>query len=463
MGSLSNYYLQRCRREGSDFNLLVIGPAGCGKATLLSTVYQQEVLPRERRRHARTIDGLEFVEYASEIEEAGVVLRLQVTEVLGYGELSFGGNAQHAEKIAKIVKHVEGRHLSHFERENCAHRPSQKRNASTSRDQLYHAAIVFVQPQRGLALSANDCALLQALQPRVNLIPVVAKADTFVPEELSRVKGNLKAALTEAKVLQFPNITDVSDDDWVIKEAVEVRAHCPFTTVAASPANDHNGVRYREYPWGLVPVESTMHRGISRSPSAVLSSISLGPTLQIQAVAEGSSNDLLPLQKMLIRSHFEFLKRHTAGKLYENYRTEMVCQVQLAPEAPMRMSKSAAASREEIRAKVEKIQQKIVQQSQSQGKLEPVELAPVAPQSEDEAVFDEDTFVAASLDPIREEDGEEPVNHGSLAASLERLAPQPHDAASRKKKVTVKRLKPASGDRLEEAKDIAESPRPIAQ
>lgn len=440
IGSFSNHFLQMSRREGADFNLLVIGPAGCGKSTLISNVYNQEILPADRRRYARFPSGVEFIEHEVEVSEAGVALRLKVTEVLGYGELSFGdkgGADVQREKIQKIVKNVEDKHRQYFDGENYAKR---SKNAAVAqqqtKDQLYHAAVVFIQPQRNLNVSPIDIALLQALQTRVNVIPVIAKADSFIGEELCRIKSNLKRAFNESKILLFPNITDVSDDDWVIKEAVDVRSHCPFVTIGAQP---ENGARVRQYPWGLVSIDAPVSR--SSRPTSANSSHSLtltSTTARLFEQTECCGNDLHPMQKMLVRSHFEFLKRHTVEKLYENYRTEMVCNVQLAPEAPMRLNKSRPSETAQ-------------EQQQKQ------------PQQQEELDEDDEYFQSTQLDPIREED--EPVQTKfDLSSSFDNLTGA---KSSKKNKNNKNKSLPINmkmtAQKLDDAHEDLVSPRPSIQ
>lgn len=439
-GSLSNHFLQRSRRDGSDFNLLVIGAAGCGKSTLLSNIYNHQVLPADRRRYTRVPGTVEFIEHLSRIDEAGTTLRLKVTEVLGHGELGFGTSSRQNQekKISSILKHVEERHHKHFDSENYAHRPTtqksqQKHTKNQGGDVLYHAVIVFIQPQKNLTLSEVDCALLRTLQSRVNLIPIVAKADSYIQDEITRIKANIKRALNESKVLIFPNITDLNDDDWVIREAVDVRSHCPFLTIAARQDSEdaQNINTIRQYPWGTAHVDSPISLQQQRKQNP--STLSLGSASRLIEQSEhcGCGNDLVPMQKMLIRSYFEFLKRHTLEKLYENYRTEMVGNVQLAPLAPMRLSKS----REEI----------VLQQS----------LVPAPAPIQDEDSDSEFKFQSASLDPIREEDE-------STAAGLSLSGGE----EPKKKKKIIKRLK-KSAERLNggdnEIHDELTSPLPSIQ
>lgn len=437
-GSLSNHFLQRSRVNGANFNLLVIGPAGCGKSTLLSNLYNQEILPSDRRRYARIPNALEFIDHESVVSEAGVNLSLKVTEVLGYGELSFSSNDRtQKEKIQKILKNVEEKHRQHFDSENYAKRSQKGHSANGKEDQLYHAAILFIQPQRNLEVSPYDIALLQALQARVNVIPVISKADSYIGEELHRIKSNLKKAFNDSKILLFPNITDVSDDDWVIKEAVDVRSHCPFVTIAAQP---ENGERIRQYPWGLVNIDALVPRTKPNSANSS-HSLTLTSTARLFEQTECCGNDLFPMQKMLIRSHFEFLKRHTLEKLYENYRTEIVCHVAVAPEAPMRLNKSREALKDS--EKEQSNQSKIQEQQQQQ---------PEPEQSEDEEYFQ-----TTPLSPIKEE--EEPLK----TASIEILTSNNNKKSKKMKKSSSKTLKQMSSESLGENHDDLVSPLPSIQ
>ena len=150
-GSLSNHFLQRSRVNGANINLLVIGPAGCGKSTLLSNIYNQEILPSDRRRYARIPNALEFIDHESVVSEAGVNLSLKVTTVLGYGELSFSSNDRNPKrKRFRRFQNVEEKHRQHFDSENYAKRSQKGHSANGKGDQLYHAAILFIQPQRNL-------------------------------------------------------------------------------------------------------------------------------------------------------------------------------------------------------------------------------------------------------------------------------------------------------------------------
>ena len=331
------------------------------------------------------------------------MLRLKVTEVLGYGELGFGGSKTHHSKVHAIVKHVESRLQQQFDYENHASRPNAQRE-SDSRPALYHAALILLQPDRNNSLGNLDKALLQALQPRVNLIPVISKVDQYLPADLARIKSNVKSALFEAKVLQFPNITDITDDDWVIREAVDIRALVPFVLIGAEKNPNFNNQCVREYPWGSVAADQwafdALHpqTSLTRMRSSRSLSNLINPSTVAFAVSECPAQNMLALQHMLISSYAEFLKQHTVDRIYENYRTEFVCLAAPAPEAPMRLAKTG----EEFRARLALIQDQLQRESQSQEQLAvPVDVHAAAPETPTD---DEFSDFGTVLEPIREEE-----------------------------------------------------------
>lgn len=55
------------------------------------------------------------------------------------------------------------------------------------RDNRIHALLYFIQPT-GHALRELDIELMRRLSPRVNVIPVIGKADSFTPQELKAFK-----------------------------------------------------------------------------------------------------------------------------------------------------------------------------------------------------------------------------------------------------------------------------------
>ncbi len=203
----------------------------------------------------------------------------------------FGDFLNNEEAFKPIIENIESRYDSYLEQENKVHRKKMT-------DTRVHACLYFIAPT-GHGLRALDLEFMKRLASRVNVIPVIAKADTLTPEE---VKGFKQRILEDIQLHQIPiyrpQVYD-NDDSDTIKENQAIRSRIPFAVVGSdrevdAPALSTTGVkevRGRKYPWCVVDVDNEDHC------------------------------DFVKLRQMLIRTHMEELKEHTQTVLYENYRT----------------------------------------------------------------------------------------------------------------------------------------------
>jgi cell division control protein 11 len=136
---------------------------------------------------------------------------------------------------------------------------------------------------------------MKRLSLRVNVIPVIGKADSLTPIELAESK---KLVMEDIKhfhipVYDFPYDVEEDDED-VIEENTELRKLLPFAIVGSEEVVDICGrkVRARQYPWGIVEIDNPIH------------------------------SDFLVIRNVLLHSHLTDLKQITHDFLYENYRTE---------------------------------------------------------------------------------------------------------------------------------------------
>lgn len=114
---------------------------------------------------------------------------------------------------------------------------------------------------------------MRRLSPRVNVIPVIGKADSFTPSEL---KGFKKRVMEDIEhygipVYNFPYDVE-EDDEETIQDNSELRALLPFAIVGSGEEVEIDGqpVRARIYPWGVVEVDNPKHSDFSRLRSALL-------------------------------------------------------------------------------------------------------------------------------------------------------------------------------------------------
>jgi cell division control protein 11 len=136
---------------------------------------------------------------------------------------------------------------------------------------------------------------MRRLSPRVNVIPVIGKADSLTPLELAESKKLIMEDIEHYRIPVYNFPYDIEEDDEdTVEENAELRGLMPFAIVGSEDIIELDGkrVRARQYPWGVVEVENPRH------------------------------SDFLAIRSALLHSHLADLKEITHDFLYENYRTE---------------------------------------------------------------------------------------------------------------------------------------------
>jgi septin 7 len=116
-----------------------------------------------------------------DIEESGVRLRLTVVDTPGYGDF-----VNNEDAWQPILSNIEQRFDSYLEQEN-------RVNRSKLVDNRIHALIYFIEPT-GHSLKQVDVEFMRRLHTKVNLIPVIAKADTMTDEEIAAFKQRVRGS-----------------------------------------------------------------------------------------------------------------------------------------------------------------------------------------------------------------------------------------------------------------------------
>ncbi|OAV96208.1 hypothetical protein PTTG_03435 [Puccinia triticina 1-1 BBBD Race 1] len=275
-------------KKGLGFTLMVVGASGTGRTTFVNTLVDQKGwLP-----HADSSDPIAAAEGTShikvekktiELDEDGVTIRLTVCDAPGFGD-----NIDNESAFSTIIGYLEKQYDDILAEESRI-----KRNPRFE-DQRIHALLYFI-PPTGHSLREMDIELMRRLSPRVNVIPVIGKADTLTPSELKGFKDRIMQDIEhyEIPIYNFPFDAE-EDDDEVVAENSELRALLPFAIVGSENEIEVGGelVRAREYPWGVVEVDNPAH------------------------------SDFLRLRTALLSSHLTDLKEITHDFLYENYRTQ---------------------------------------------------------------------------------------------------------------------------------------------
>ncbi|XP_019694554.1 septin-2 isoform X2 [Prionailurus bengalensis] len=293
--NLPNQVHRKSVKKGFEFTLMVVGQvmtmfsfsskgeSGLGKSTLINSLfltdlYPERIIPGAAEKIERTVQ----IEASTvEIEERGVKLRLTVVDTPGYGDAI---NCRDCFKT--IIAYID----EQFERYLHDESGLNRRHIVDNR---VHCCFYFISPF-GHGLKPLDVAFMKAIHNKVNIVPVIAKADTLTLKERERLKKRILDEIEEhnIKIYHLPDAESDEDEDF--KEQTRLlKASIPFSVVGSNQLIEAKGkkVRGRLYPWGVVEVENPEH------------------------------NDFLKLRTMLI-THMQDLQEVTQDLHYENFRSE---------------------------------------------------------------------------------------------------------------------------------------------
>merc|ERR1711939_1201466 len=243
--NLPNQWHRKSVRKGFNFNVMVVGESGLGKSTLVNTLFNTSLYPpRERKGPSLDIipKTVSIQSISADIEENGVRLRLTVVDTPGFGDF-----VNNDESWRPIVDNIEQRFDAYLDAEN-------KVNRMNIVDNRVHACVYFIQPT-GHALKPLDIEVMRRLHTKVNLIPVIAKADTLTDEEVALFKQRILADIQHHSIQIFEGPRYELDDEETLAENQEIMSKVPFAVVGANyEVTNPEGrkVRGRRYPWGII-------------------------------------------------------------------------------------------------------------------------------------------------------------------------------------------------------------------
>ncbi|XP_064415163.1 neuronal-specific septin-3 isoform X2 [Latimeria chalumnae] len=268
-------------KTGFDFNVMVVGQSGLGKSTMVNTLFKSKIsrkscLPNHEEKIRKTV---ELLSVSHVIEEKGVKMRLTVIDTPGFGDQI--NNDRCWEPIEKYINEQYEKYL----REEIV--INRKRRIPDTR---VHSCVYFV-PPTGHRLRPLDLEFMQRLGKIVNVVPVIAKADTLTMEERQDFKQKVRHDLEVHGISVYPQKEYDEDlEDRLIND--KIRENIPFAVVGTDKEHQVNGKRVlgRKTKWGIIEVENVAHCEFTN------------------------------LRDLLIRSHLQDLKDITHNIHYESYR-----------------------------------------------------------------------------------------------------------------------------------------------
>ncbi|XP_067912553.1 uncharacterized protein septin12 isoform X2 [Heterodontus francisci] len=234
---------RKAMKTGFEFNVMVVGESGLGKSTLVNTLFKSKVsrkscTPNYVERIPRTVE-LQTISHI--IEEKGVKLNLTVIDTPGFGDQINNENCWEP-----IVKYINEQYEKYLREEININR--KKRIPDTR----VHCCVYFV-PPTGHWLRPLDIEFMNRLAKIVNIVPVIAKADTLTLDERREFKQRIRQDLKNYSISVYPQTEfDEDSEDKLLNDTV--REKIPFAVVGTDQEHQVNGKKIlgRKTKWGII-------------------------------------------------------------------------------------------------------------------------------------------------------------------------------------------------------------------
>ncbi|KPJ14701.1 Septin-2 [Papilio machaon] len=280
--SLPDQLVNKSVQNGFVFNILCIGETGLGKSTLMDSLFNTNF---ESSPSPHNLPTVKLKAHTYELQESSVRLKLTICDTVGYGD-----QVNKEDSFKAVVDYIDAQFEAYLQEELKI-----KRSLPAYHDSRLHVCLYFICPT-GHGLKSIDLVCMKKLDTKVNIIPIIAKADTISKTELQKFKSKIMHELQAngVEIYQFP-----VDDESVSEVNGAMNSHIPFAVVGSTDfvKLGNKTVRARQYPWGTVQVENESHC------------------------------DFVKLREMLIRTNMEDMREKTHARHYELYRRRRLQQM----------------------------------------------------------------------------------------------------------------------------------------
>uniref|UniRef100_A0A8C9VYJ1 Septin n=1 Tax=Scleropages formosus TaxID=113540 RepID=A0A8C9VYJ1_SCLFO len=301
--NLPNQVYRKSVKRGFEFTLMVVGESGLGKSTLINSLFLTDLYSKD---------------YPGPSQRIKKTVQVEQSKVLVKEDRGMCAAFLNVYTLCSEYGLTPPPHTPSLDFLNAESRV----NRRLMPDNRVHCCLYFIAPS-GHGLKPLDIEFMKRLHDKVNVIPLIAKADTLTPEECQLFKKQIMKEIQEhkIKIYEFPDTEDDEDNKLIRK----IKEKMPLAVVGSNVVIEVNGrkVRGRQYPWGVAEVEN------------------------------GEHCDFTVLRNMLIRTHMQDLKDVTNNVHYENYRSKKLAAVTCngvdATKTKGQLTKSPLAQMEEER------------------------------------------------------------------------------------------------------------------
>uniref|UniRef100_A0A672KPF7 Septin-5-like n=1 Tax=Sinocyclocheilus grahami TaxID=75366 RepID=A0A672KPF7_SINGR len=192
---------------------------------------------------SRISQTVEITKHTVAIEEKGVKLKLTIVDTPGFGDA-----VNNTESWRAVVDYIDQQFEQYFRDESGL-------NRKNIQDNRVHCCLYFISPF-GHGLRPMDVEFMKMLHEKVNIVLVLAKADSLTPLEVRKMKMKIREEIErfDINIYQFPECD--SDDEEFKLQHQELKDSVPFTVIGSNVQVESQGRRFRgrQYPWGVVEV-----------------------------------------------------------------------------------------------------------------------------------------------------------------------------------------------------------------
>ncbi|NWR28995.1 SEP10 protein, partial [Tachuris rubrigastra] len=242
--SLPDQLIKKSIKQGFCFNILCIGETGIGKSALINSLFNSSF---EDPPSTHFLPSVQLKPQTYELQESNVLLKLTIVNTLGFGD-----QMNKRDSYQPIVDYIDAQFEAYLQEELRI-----IRSLFSYHDTRIHVCLYFISPT-GRSLKTLDLLTMRSLHSKVNIIPIIGKADSISKTELQEFKSKIVSELVSngIQTYQFP-----TDDETVSEINTIMNGHLPFAVVGSTEKVNigNQMVRARQYPWGIVKVENESH------------------------------------------------------------------------------------------------------------------------------------------------------------------------------------------------------------